>query len=52
VIEVDFPILAQKRPGDKISFTMVNPDIASSLFVQHEEQLHRLEKTIQSKTGA
>jgi antagonist of KipI len=52
VIEVDFPILAQKRPGDKISFTKVNPDIASSLFIQHEEQLHRLEKTIQSKTGA
>lgn len=51
VIEVDFPILAQKRPEDKINFIMVNPDIASSLYIDHERELNRLEKIIQSKTG-
>ena len=51
VIDVDFSILAQKRPGDKISFLMVNPDIAESLYILNDEQLSRLEKTIESKTG-
>jgi antagonist of KipI len=51
VIDVDFSILAQKRPGDKISFLMVNPDIAESLYILNDEQLSKLEKTIQSKTG-
>jgi antagonist of KipI len=51
VIDVDFAILAQKRPGDKISFLMVDPDIAESLYILNDEQLSRLEKTIQSKTG-
>ena len=51
VIEVDIPVLGQKRPGDKISFFMANPDIAEALYIKQEEELARLEKTIQSKTG-
>ncbi len=51
VIDVDFSILAQKRPADKISFSVVDPDIAESFYINNEEQLSRLEKTIQSKTG-
>jgi antagonist of KipI len=51
VIDVDFSILAQKRPGDKISFLLVNPDIAESLYILNDEQLSRLEKTIESKTA-
>jgi antagonist of KipI len=51
VAEVDCSLLAQKRPGDKISFVMVNPDIAEALYIENEEQFSRIEKTIQSKTG-
>ncbi len=51
VAEVDCSLLAQKRPGDKISFVVVNPDIAEALYLENEEQLARIEKTIQSKTG-
>lgn len=51
VIEVDFPVLAQKRPGDKIGFVLVEPDIAESLFISNEKQLLRLEKAVQSKIG-
>ena len=51
VIEVDFSICAQKKPGDQIRFTVITPTQAEDLFFEREEQLTRLEKTIQSKMG-
>jgi antagonist of KipI len=51
VIDVDCSICAQKKPGDQIRFSIVTATDAEALFIEREEQLVRLEKTIQSKMG-
>ncbi len=51
VIEADFSLCAQKRPGDKITFSEVLPHMAEALYIEREEQLARIEKTIMAKMG-
>jgi antagonist of KipI len=49
VIDADLPILAQKRPGDKIRFREVSPLVAEELYVNRQEELIRLKRNIRTK---
>jgi antagonist of KipI len=49
IIDADLPILAQKRPGDKIRFRVVSPLVAEELYVNTHEELKRLERNIKTK---
>ena len=49
IIDADLPILAQKRPGDKIRFRAVSPLVAEELYINTQEELKRLERNIKTK---
>jgi antagonist of KipI len=49
VIDADLPILAQKRPGDKIRFREVSPLVAVELYISRQEELIRLKRNIRTK---
>jgi antagonist of KipI len=49
IIDADLPILAQKRPGDKIRFRVVSPLVAEELYINTREELKRLERNIKTK---
>jgi antagonist of KipI len=49
VIDADLPILAQKRPGDKIRFREVSPLVAEELYINRQEELIRLKRNIRTK---
>jgi antagonist of KipI len=49
VIDADLPILAQKRPGDKIRFREVSPLVAVELYINRQEELIRLKRNIRTK---
>lgn len=49
VISVDIPLLAQLKPGDRVSFTRVSVEEAQALFREREELLKRLEDYLRSK---
>jgi antagonist of KipI len=49
VIDADLPILAQKRPGDKIRFREVSIPVAEELYINRQEELIRLKRNIRTK---
>ncbi|WJE16539.1 biotin-dependent carboxyltransferase family protein [Halobacillus sp. ACCC02827] len=49
VITTDLPKLAQKRPGETISFTLVSHEEAEHLYIDREKQLKLLQQSIQRK---
>jgi antagonist of KipI len=49
VVDADLPILAQKRPGDKIRFREVSPLVAEELYINRQEELIRLKRNIRTK---
>lgn len=51
VAAVDLPDCAQLRPGDRIHFQEIPFDQASSLFLEREVKLDRIEKAISTKFG-
>lgn len=49
VLAADLPILAQKKPGESVSFTMVSDDEAEELYLAQIRELLRLEKNLRTK---
>jgi antagonist of KipI len=49
VIDADLPILAQKRPADKIRFREVSIPVAEELYINRQEELIRLKRNIRTK---
>jgi antagonist of KipI len=49
VAEVDLPLCAQLKPGDGIYFTEISRREAEMLYIEREEQLHKLTTAIRSR---
>lgn len=49
VVAADLPILAQKKPGEAVRFTMVSDDEAEELYLAQIRELLRLEKNLRAK---
>jgi antagonist of KipI len=49
VLAADLPILAQKKPGDALSFVLVSDDEAEELYLAQIRDLLRLEKNLRTK---
>jgi antagonist of KipI len=49
VLAADLPILAQKKPGDALSFVLVSDDDAEELYLAQIRDLLRLEKNLRTK---
>ncbi|RZK81823.1 MAG: biotin-dependent carboxyltransferase family protein [Pedobacter sp.] len=49
VISVDLPLLAQKKPGDAITFAMVSVFHAQQLIIDREKYLNQFKQTMQLK---
>jgi antagonist of KipI len=49
VAAVDLPLCGQLKPGDTIYFTEIDPLEAEMLYLEREQQLHRLTTAVNSK---
>jgi antagonist of KipI len=49
IASVDFPVIAQARPGEPISFRLTSIEEAQTLLVQREQMLRLLKQGIQQK---
>lgn len=49
VVAADLPILAQKKPGEAVSFSLVSDDEAEELYLAQIRELLRLEKNLRTK---
>lgn len=49
VAAVDIPVCAQLKPGDSISFKEISRHEAETLYIEREQQLHKLALAIKGK---
>jgi len=50
VVTVDLPLLAQKKPGEKICFKVISLEEAEQLYLRQEQQLEKLKAGLQLKS--
>ncbi|MDP4155609.1 MAG: biotin-dependent carboxyltransferase family protein [Bacillota bacterium] len=49
IITVDFPVVAQAKPGDFLSFVRISHEEAQMLYIEREHEIKRLKKAIELK---
>lgn len=47
IASVDFPIIAQKRPGETVTFSEISIEQSQRLFIQQEQKIKQLKRAIQ-----
>ncbi|TMU84828.1 biotin-dependent carboxyltransferase family protein [Bacillus sp. BHET2] len=52
IASVDLPLIAQTKPGDELTFTMVTQEKAQELYIDREKQLNHLKQGIALKCNS